>query len=640
MKTLYTTLIVVLIFILGIQNLNCQTKGSFDISVTIKTGARPIAFYVPNDYDPAKKYNLMICLHGSGQPCKSYRDNLCPAWSTFIKNTIFACPEGGGSSGDFYYQAGDETIIDSAINYVKRNYSIDETQIILEGFSLGGRSALKYGLDNPDVFKGLLLNTPAIQSNLDANNDPQYGLQYNYSNGSKLPIAITHGATDQGYYFIIDTVYKILTQNNSKVIFTRVPKMGHAIPNNSIIQNCLDFIDQPLKNNIDADITKVIRPDRIYTQTTKPSFRMRNRGSATLTSAVISYTINTTKAKFTWTGSLAPFEHADIQLPEITCTENFNTLVIQIDSVNSAPANSTLSIKQYSTQFQSLTNSIKLPIKFGFELTEPTLDFWSLHNCGGMVSWSVYTDAHTEGIQALMMYNTPFFNINNGLSEDNISPLMDLTSVTNPCLAFDLGFNYIKLTTAGGYSQNFTFSDTLKILMSVDGGLTYTNIYSKTGSTLATVPNAITNPTSINACVFYPSSLSQWRTEIIRLDDYIDKDKVFFVFKDVSGMGGTLWLDNIRFMSYDDLVDVTDDNANSGISIAPNPANEMINLKIPENTNEIRIYNFIGMQIYKTNVELGKTELQISTNEFISGVYFIEAVNGNKTIREKLIIKK
>ncbi|MFH1052192.1 MAG: T9SS type A sorting domain-containing protein [bacterium] len=640
MKKIFTKTLLMLITIISIQNLQSQQTGSFNINVNIVNGSRPISFYVPTDYDSTKQYSLMICLHGSGQPCYSYRDNLCPAWATFIKNTIFACPEGGGSAGDFYNSVGDETIIDSAISYSITNYSIDEEQIILEGFSLGGRSALKYGLDNPEKFKGLLLNTPAVQSQLDAKNDPVYSLNYNYQNGTKLPIAITHGDTDEGYYFLIDTVFKILTDNNAMVTFTRIPGMGHSIPNNTITQACLDFINQPLKNTLDADITKVLRPERTYEQTITPFFRMRNRGSSPLTSAEITYTINGIASNYSWSGSLASFEHADIELPEITCTENMNTLIVTIDSINGDYANPSLSVKQYSTKFQSLTQGIDLPIEFGFELTEPTLDFWSLENSGGMISWGVYTDAHTEGNNALMMYNTPFFNINQGLSENNLSPLLDLTSVQNPCLAFDVGFNYIALTTAGGYSQNYTFTDTLKILITTDGGITYTNIYSKTGASLATVGTPITNPTSINACIFIPNSLNQWRTEIIKLDDYKDKTKAAFVFKDVSGLGGSLWLDNIRFMSYDDISDVDEVIDITGLTITPNPATDLINLKIPANTKEIRILNLAGFEIYQQNIELEKTEIHLSTDCISSGIYIVEALVGDKIISEKLVIIK
>lgn len=638
--TLFKIVSILFALIIINQPLKSATTGSFDITVNIVTGSRMLSFYVPTNYDSTKKYKLMVCLHGSGQPSNSYRDNLCPAWASFITNTIFVCPEGGGTAGDFYNQNGDQTIIDSAISYSLRNYNIDVQQIILEGFSLGGRSALKYGLDFPDKFKGLLLNTPAVQSQLDAKNDPNYSLHYNYLNGTKLPIAITHGATDQGYYFIVDTVFKILTDYNAQVIFTRVAGLGHNIPNNTVTQACLDFINNPLKNNLDADVTKILHPARIYEQTFKPSFRLRNRGTTNLTSAVITYSINGTTANYNWSGSLSTFEHADVVLPDITCAENANTLIVTIDSINGAYANSSLSVKQYTTQFQSLTQSIALPIKFGFELTEPTTNLWALQNCGGMMSWGVYNSiVTTEGANALMMYNTPFFNINHGLSEDNLSPLVDLTSVSTPYLIFDVCFSYMALTTAGGYNQNYTFSDTLKVLMTTDSGKTYTTIYSKAGADLATVA-PITNPATLNDCVFVPTSLSQWRTEIIDLKDYKDKSKVAFVWKDVSGMGGTLWLDNIR-ITY--TTDVPNDEITSSLStfISPNPAIDFINIKVPENSSIINIYDIItGTLEYTQKINPGTTDMQISTSQFASGTYLLEIVQDNKSIKDKFIILK
>jgi pimeloyl-ACP methyl ester carboxylesterase len=641
MKNFFDKTLVMLILIIGIQSPNSQTKGSFNINVNMTSGSRIIAYYVPTDYDAAKKYNLMICLHGSRQPADEFRDNLCPFWAAFMKNTIFACPEGSGPSLDFYYTKGDETIIDTAISYIKQNYSIDDKKIILEGFSLGGRSALKYGLENPDQFKGLLLNTPAIQSYFDAANNPVYSLNYKYENGSKIPIAITHGAADRAYYNPVDTLFKILTDNNSMVLFTRVYGMGHNIPDQTVIQKCLDFINQPLKNNLDADISKIMVSNRTYLQKINPKFRMRNMGVQDITSANITYSINGTSADYSWSGSISSFKYADIELPEIPCYEKRNILVIQIKSINGSNTDITLpGKKQDSINFQNLTQSLKLPFKCGFEITDPNLTYFSLKTAGGMISWGVRTNAKTEGTYSLRMNNTPFVNINQGLSEDVLSPLLDLTSVKNPCIAFDLGFNYIKLTPAGGYPENYTYTDTLKIMMSTDSGKTFTNIYTKSGAELATVSTPITNPATIEGCIFTPTSINQWRTEVIKLDDYADKSKVVFIFKDVSGNGGTLWLDNIRFVSYDDISDVEDVSSNSGLSISPNPANEMINVQIPDNTNEIRIYNFAGMQIYKSNIEPGNTEFHLSINGFNSGIYMIEAVSGNKSISKKLIISK
>jgi predicted esterase len=605
------------------------------------SGARAIAFYVPTDYEPSKQYNLMICLHGSGQPAVDFRDNLCPDWATFIKNTIFACPEGSGSSLDFYNEEGDETIIDSAISYVKKNYSIDEKEIILEGFSLGARSALKYGLENPEKIKGLLLNTPAMQSYFDVTNNPLYTLNFKYENGSKLTIAITHGTSDRQYYNPVDTLYKILTENNAKVLFTKVSGMGHNIPNESVIQKCLDFVNQPLKNNLDADISKILMINRSYVQKMKPKFRMRNMGLQDITSANITYSINGASADYSWSGSISSFKYADIELPEILCSEKKNILVVKIKSINGS--NTDISLpgkKQDSIYFINLTQSLKLPFKCGFELTDPNLTYFSLKTAGGMVSWGLRQNAKTEGAYSLMMYNTPFFNINQGLSEDILSPLFDLTSVKNPCIAFDLGFNNLRLTTEDGYPENYTYSDTLKIMMSTDCGKTYTNIYSKSGAELATVSTPITNPPTLNDCIFTPASQNQWRTEIVKLNDFADNSNVLFVFQDVSGNGGTLWLDNIRFLSYDDITDVSEGNSVSGISISPNPANEMINLKIPDNTKEIRIYNFAGNQIYKTILESGQTEFKINTDCFNSGIYMIEVLSGDRVLRDKLVIMK
>lgn len=619
MKHLHIYVFTILALLFCNDSLIAQTTGSFNVDVNLASGKKVIAFYVPSDYDSSKQYNLMICLHGSGQPAVDFRDILCPYWETFIKNTIFACPEGAGPSLDFYYGKGSETIIDSAISYVKQNYSIDDKEIILEGFSLGGRSALKYGLENPEKIKGLLLNTPAMQSYFDVTNNPLFSLLFNYENASKLTIAITHGASDRQYYNPIDTLYKILTDNNSKVLFIRVPDMGHTIPDQPEIEKCLNFINQPLKNNLDADISKIMVPNRTYVSKIKPMFRMRNMGAEEITSANITYSINSSSADYSWSGSISSFEYADIELPEIPCSEKRNDLTVQVISINGSNADTLLpGKKRVNIIYQNLTQSLQLPFKCGFEITDPNLTYFSLKSAGGMVTWGLYNNAKTEGTNSLMMYNTPFFNINQGLSEDVLSPLLDLSSVKNPCIAFDLGFNYIKLTTDDGYPTNVSYSDTLKIMMSSDSGKTYTNIYTKAGADLATVSTPLTNPQTINDCIFTPSSSNQWRTEIIKLDDYADMSNVVFVFKDVSGNGGTLWLDNIRFVSYDDITDVSEGNSFSGISLFPNPVSDFINI-ISDAGNKVEIYSVLGEKLI-----ISEDKNRIDVSGLLPGVYFVK----------------
>lgn len=95
----------------------------------------------------------MVCLHGLGDNKQQYRNSLINTlkWPTLFPNTIFICPDGGDDKNkDFYQPAGDEAFILAALNYGLNNYTINPNKILLQGFSLGGRSALKFALDNPE----------------------------------------------------------------------------------------------------------------------------------------------------------------------------------------------------------------------------------------------------------------------------------------------------------------------------------------------------------------------------------------------------------------------------------------------------------------------------------------------------------
>jgi hypothetical protein len=638
-------IIVLLVCLLSFQTIFSQQKGSFNVNIQFLGTSRMLSFYVPNSYDSTKQYNLMVCLHGMGQPANSYRDNLCPSWSSIMPNMIFVCPESiisqGVATADYFSGPGQETIIDSAIAYSKAHYSIDAKQIFLEGFSMGGRSALKYGLEYPDKFKGLLLNTPAVQGKMDQNNVKNYSIIYNYKNGAKIPIALTYGTADANYSNMGDTIAKILSDNNTPLFQVAVNNMGHAIPNNATIQQCMNFFNQPVKNGIDASIYGIFINDRIYDIKAKPLFRLVNYGLDTIISADIKYNINGTDAQYSWSGSLPTLEHKDIELPEITCQENSNTLSVTIVNLNGEPAVSSLAKKTGTVKFNCYTQALSLPNKTSFENNEQILNYWDIRISGGMWTWSLYNqNISTDGANSLYLYNMPFVNLNQGFSDNLLSPVMDLSSVNHPCLAFDLAFDYIYLTPPS-YNNYYTFSDTLNILISVDSGKTNKKVYSKTYKDLATVSSPITNPASLDACIFAPQSIDDWRiNEIIILDDYKTATHAYLTFQYVSGMGGTIWLDNIRFMSMDYLAVEEYLKERSGIIIAPNPAIDMINLNIPETASELNIYNLIGMKIYSKKLALGESEFHLSTNGFNSGTYIVEILVDGKIFKEKLMIVK
>lgn len=112
-----------------------------------------------------------------------------------------------------------------------------------------------------------------------------------------------------------------------------------------------------------------------------------------------------------------------------------------------------------------------------------------------------------------------------------VSPAFNFTALSNPVLHF-----YV------AYRTYPTFNDSLQVLISVDGGITFINTpvpYRKANNS---TPSLATLPPSISE--FNPAAPSQWRHETIDLSAYAGVNNVFIAFRGVSAFGNNLWIDN------------------------------------------------------------------------------------------------
>lgn len=629
-KSILKLLAMAVFFFIGFQ-LHSQQTGMFNKVVPFNGEQRTLAYFVPNDYDETQQYSLMVCLHGMGDTCTNYRDALFLglAWHQFITNTIFVCPDAGSDIyKDFYRPDGDEMIIIEAINDAKSNYNIDDSKIILQGFSLGGRSALKFGLDNPELFQGLLLNTPAIQGLVDLNNDPLMSSLYKYENSTKVPIFIIHGTEDFTYLSMDRMLYDKLIEHNGVVRYALVQGLAHHIPARNVIENAVSFLKNPTPNENEIEFLDIIVKARYFTNDITAYCRVRNTGSGISSTQSIDFELNDTKLSAESNKELKSFEYSDIPLELGSQNLGFGThfLSVLLDGYN-----------KYTKSFAIFEKGARLPVFEGFDSGFFPAQNWILNESGNLVSWMLDPEVKKSGSYSIFMFNSLFLLNNIGYSEDLLSPVLDLSSVEKPVLTFDVAYNY-HLYTPPYFTNDYALSDTLKVFISEDCGETYTLIYKKGGAELATADEPIINPLDIEECFFVPNS-DEWRTEQIDLSNFKHLDKAVFNFSYQSSLGGSINIDNINF-KHDDGTSVQAIKESGDLLLYPNPAQDFLRIKNPEPISKVRIFSSNGLEIYSNDLGLISNELTVNLSEFSSGFYIVEIYCGSSVLREKLIVNK
>lgn len=171
-------------------------------------------------------------------------------------------------------------------------------------------------------------------------------------------------------------------------------------------------------------------------------------------------------------------------------------------------------LSQYQTGNLPYSNSFSGGITSGnFTVDNPD---------AGSVAW-------TSGSSTCYGTSAVFNNFNQnypGQQDYLVSPMFNLSSYVSATLSFDVAYA----------AYNGSQFDALRVEVSTNCGQTFTTVYNKSGSTLATAPNTTS--------AFTPANCSQWRTETINLSSY-NGAQVLVRFVNINGNGNNLYLDNI-----------------------------------------------------------------------------------------------
>ncbi|RRO23895.1 T9SS type A sorting domain-containing protein, partial [Flavobacteriaceae bacterium 14752] len=86
-----------------------------------------------------------------------------------------------------------------------------------------------------------------------------------------------------------------------------------------------------------------------------------------------------------------------------------------------------------------------------------------------------------------------------------------------------------------------------------------------------------------------------------------------------------------------------DDFELSGLSIYPNPANDILNINLGQNSSQIEnltLFDLNGRQVYQKQFEDNQTqESQIDVSQLSNGVYLLTVKTENNQFDRKIIIE-
>ncbi len=619
--------------ILSAQISLAQQTGSFDRTINFSGNATwALSYCVPTNYNAANKYKLIIALHGSGDTPQNFRDFLASvaAYSgTNMYNAIIVCPYGGGgTSADFsdFWTQCDTSIITRCMTDAMSAYNIDPNDIYLNGFSLGGRAALCYGLLNYSRFRGLELWTPAISSLDEANNLTSF--TFAWQNGQYIPMTISLGGNDpNGYDPIVPIAYQHLSDAGALVNFQIYYGMGHSSPHGvSDYINEWNYLDSNATSYAtnDAGIYSVASPfEEVCGSSFTSIVTIQNKGINNLTLATINYQIdNGTVNTYNWSGSLMRLARDKVSLPAQSVSAGAHTFRAYTTMPNGV-ADTVLSNDSMTVNFNSITHGIT-SIAEGFEGATFPPNGWRQSGTDSTWGWKrtiKVNDPEFEnlptkpsgayGQSASSIYFDNEIPNNVGKSYAIRTPQVDFTNASSPTLTYNYAYSPYSSTAA----------DTLAVYYSTDCGNTWLMLLIKGGLALNTTSGYTT------AVPFVPTA-AQWKQETIDLNiaGLTGQSEVMFSFENRSDHGHMMYLDNINITAVTGIVNKTQESM--AVNIYPNPNNGLFTLSIKATayaTYTIEVRNMLGQIIYseKLNDFSGDYAKQLDMKEHGSGVYFV-----------------
>lgn len=302
----------------------------------------------------------------------------------------------------------------------------------------------------------------------------------------------------------------------------------------------------------------------------------------------------------------------------ITVSGNYTLSVAVANAGDQNGSNDTQDLSFYAA-----IEATQLDFSEDFETNGFPPPAWTLENPDNDTTWVERSGVTgNEGNATVCPYFNNYSYNASGELDSFVTEIFDLTSATSSLLTFDLA--------KAQYST--TYSDAMRVEVSIDCGATYSVVYDKSGLDLSTVSGYVTS-------IWSPASANDWRNEEIDLSPFLGEN-VMLKFVNICDYGNSTFVDNINLTS---VLGVSENRLENAISLYPNPTKNEVNIAINRdlyNLLEIQVVNSLGQKLKSINTkDMRSNIIKLDVSSFGSGFYFININADGVKVSKKLLVK-
>lgn len=402
----------------------------------------------------------------------------------------------------------------------------------------------------------------------------------------------------------------------------------------------ISYVIPPGSTLVDLTSASAVTPPSSYcTSSVVPSVVITNSGANAVDTFEVSYTLNNgTPVSQSVYSSLAAGSNTTINFPMITLATGPN--VIDFDcNVNNANKhvematsnNTSASSSMVAVSSTAITGAVTESFEGYTYATENGANSFAL-NPNGISAFILNTSnvsATAPKIGGFGISDGSFrwryYSIPAGESSSILYDKVSFAGNTNSMVEFEVSYAQYDASS----------NDNLEVEISTDCGATWTSVYNKSGTTLATNSAPVT-------AQYYPDS-SNWRKETVDLSSYDSQTSVLLKFTGTSDYGNNLYIDNIRIVDANS-TSIDEKENTVSLNLFPNPSNGLVTLNYVSNKESlvsVSIINMLGALVYSENGtnKTGVYSYELDLSNLPRGVYMVNVTANNATTTKKLIIQ-